>query len=67
MCRVFFEECYVEFLMFSGGIGFSILVGDVFVGGGGLAIRVLWGICSTTGWWSEFRFRFVFVVEMNLL
>ena len=35
--------------MFSGGIGFSILVGEVFVGGGGLAISVLCGICSTTG------------------
>ena len=39
----------LNFSMFSGGIGFNILVGDVFVRGGGLAIRVLWGICSTTG------------------
>jgi hypothetical protein len=31
----------LNFSMFSGGIGFSILVGDVFVGGGDLAIRVL--------------------------
>ena len=39
----------LNFLMFSGGIGFSILVDNVFVGGGGLAKRVLWGICSATG------------------
>ena len=39
----------LKFLIFSGDIGFSIIIGDVFVGGGGLAIRVLWGTYSTTG------------------
>ena len=39
----------LNFSMFSGGIGFSILVGEVFVGGRGLAISVLCGICITTG------------------
>ena len=39
----------LNFSMFSGSIGFSILVGDMFVRDGGLAIRVLWEICSTTG------------------
>ena len=54
MVRVFIcaefssKNVMLNFLMFSGGIGFSILVGDVFVGDGDLAIRVLWGICSTT-------------------
>ena len=43
------KNVMLNFLMFYGGIGFNILVGDVFVGGGGLAIRVLWGICSRTG------------------
>jgi hypothetical protein len=43
------KNVMLNFTMFSGGIGFSILVGDVFVGGGDLAIRLLWGICSTTG------------------
>ena len=43
------KNVMLNFLMFSSGNGFSILVDDVFVGGGGLAIRVLWGICSVTG------------------
>ena len=45
----FSKNVMLNFSIFSGGIGFSILVGDVFVGGGGLAIRVLWGTCNTTG------------------
>ena len=43
------KNVMLNFSMFSGSIRFSILVGDMFVRGGGLAIRVLWGICSTTG------------------
>ena len=43
------KNVILNFSMFSGGIGLSILVGDVLVEGGGLAMRVLWGICSTTG------------------
>ena len=39
----------LNFLMFSGGIGFSILVGEVFVGGGGLDVSVLCRIYNTTG------------------
>ena len=34
---------------FFGGIGFNILVGGVFVGGGSLAISVFCGVCSVTG------------------
>ena len=43
------KNVMLNFSMFSGGIGFSILVVEVFVGGRGLAISVLRGICSTTG------------------
>ena len=43
------KNAMLNFSMFSGGIGLSILVGEVLVVGEGLAIRVLWGICSTTG------------------
>ena len=43
------KNVVLSFMMFSGGIGFSILVGELFVGRGGLAISVLCGICSTTG------------------
>ena len=43
------KNIMLKFSMFFVGIGFSILVGDVFVEGGGLAIRVFWGICSITG------------------
>ena len=43
------KNVMLNFSIFSGGIGFSILIGDVLVDGGGLAIRVLWGICSVTG------------------
>ena len=39
----------LNFSKFSGGIGFSILVGGVFVGGGGLAISMFWGMCNVTG------------------
>ena len=34
---------------FSGGIGFRILVGEVFVEGRDMAISVLCGMCSITG------------------
>ena len=34
---------------FSGGMGFSILVDEVLVEGGGLAISVLCGMCKVTG------------------
>ena len=40
------KNSILNFSMFSGGIGFSILVGAIFVGGGGLAISVLCGICD---------------------
>ena len=43
------KNVMLNFSMFSGGIGFSILVVDVLVDDEGLAIRVLWGICNTTG------------------
>ena len=43
------KNVMLNFSMFSGGIGFSILVGEVFVGDEGLAISVLCGICSMTG------------------
>ena len=50
ICAAFSSKnVMLNFSMFSGGMGFSILVGDVLVDGGGLAIRVLWGICSATG------------------
>ena len=55
MVRVFIcakfssKKVMLNFSVFSGGIGFSILIGDVFVESGGLAIRVLWGIWSITG------------------
>ena len=50
ICTTFSSKNVVlNFLMFSGGIGFNILVGGVFVGDGGLAISVLCGICSVTG------------------
>ena len=34
---------------------------------GGLAINRFCGMCKVTGWWSEFKFMFVFVVEVNLV
>jgi len=43
------KNVILNFSMFSSGIGFNILVGDVSVRGAGLAIRVLWGICNITG------------------
>ena len=43
------KNVILNVLMFTDRIGLSILVGDVLVGGGGLAIRVLWGMWSTTG------------------
>ena len=39
----------LKFPKFSGGIGFSILIDEVFVGGRGLAISVLCGMCNMTG------------------
>ena len=38
------KNVILNFSRFSGGIGFSILGGGVFVGGGGLAISVLCGM-----------------------
>ena len=49
LCRVFFEECMINFYRFSGGIGLSILVVRCFWGGGVLAISLLCGICSMIG------------------
>ena len=43
------KNVMLNFSRFSGGIGFSILFGDVFAGGGGLAISVLYGMCKVTG------------------
>ena len=43
------KNVMLNFLILSGGIGFSILVGGVLVGSGGRARSVLCGICSTTG------------------
>ena len=34
------KNCMLIFSKFSGGIGFSILLGVVFTGGGGLAISM---------------------------
>ena len=34
---------------FSGGIGFSILVKEIYAGGGGLAMSMFWGMCRVTG------------------
>ena len=39
----------LNFFRFSGGIGFNILVGEVFVEGRGLAISVFCGMCNVTG------------------
>jgi len=43
------KNVMLNFSRISGGIGFSILVGEVFVEGGGLAISVLCGMCNMTG------------------
>ena len=43
------KNVMLNFSRFSGGIGFSILVGEVFVEGGVLAISVLCGMCNVTG------------------
>ena len=43
------KNVVLKFSRFYGGIGFSILAGEVFVGSGSLAISVLCGICSMTG------------------
>ena len=43
------KNVMLNFSRFSGGIGFSILVGEVFVGGGGLAISVLCEMCNMIG------------------
>ena len=42
------KNVMLNFSRFSGGIGFSILIGEVFVGGGGLAVSVLCGMCNLT-------------------
>ena len=34
---------------FYGGIGFSILVVEIYAGGGGLAMSMFWGMCRVTG------------------
>ena len=33
---------------FFGGIGFNILIGVIFMGGGGLAMSMFWGMCRVT-------------------
>ena len=43
------KNAMLIFSRFYGGIGFSIPVGEVFVGGASLAISVLCGICRVTG------------------
>ena len=49
-CVEFFSKnVMLNFSRFSGGIGFRILVGEVFVGGRDLAISVLCGMCNITG------------------
>ena len=49
-CVEFFSKnTMLNFSRFSGGIGFSILFGDMFVGGGGLAISVLCRMCKVIG------------------
>jgi hypothetical protein len=35
----------LNFSKFFGGIRFSILVGEIFAGGGGLAISIFWSMC----------------------
>ena len=39
----------LNFSKFFGGIGFSILVEVVFVGGGGLPMSMFWDMCKVTG------------------
>ena len=39
----------LNFSKFFGGIGFSIPVGVIITGGGGLAINMFWGMCKVTG------------------
>ena len=34
---------------FSSRIGFSIQVGVIYAGGGGLAMSMFWGMCKVTG------------------
>ena len=49
-CVVFASKKFIlNFSKFSDGIGFSILVGVIFAGGGGLAISKFWGMCKVTG------------------
>ena len=43
------KNVMLNFSRFSGGIGFRILVSEVFVGGRDLAINVLCEMCSITG------------------
>ena len=43
------KNSILNFSKFSGGIGFRILIGVIFVGVGSLAISRLWGMCNVTG------------------
>jgi hypothetical protein len=43
------KNVMLNFSRFSCGIGFSILVGEVFVKDGGQTISVLCGMCYVTG------------------
>ena len=43
------KNVVLNFSMFSGGIGFGILVDEVFWRGGALAISVLCGMCNIIG------------------
>ena len=42
------KNSILNFSKFSGGIGFSILVGIIFARGGGLAMSMFWGMCKMT-------------------
>ena len=43
------KNSILKFSKFSRGIEFCILVGVVFVGGGGLAMSMFWGMCKVIG------------------
>ena len=64
-CSAFCSKNYVlNFLMFSCGMGFSILGGLSSIGIIQRAIMVFDGMCSVIGEWSEFRLWSLFVVEV---
>jgi hypothetical protein len=49
-CVEFASKNYIlKFSKFSSGIGLTILVGVVLVGGGGLPMSMFWGMCKETG------------------